>query len=482
MSGSTNPILGTSFGLTEAGFIRLRLEDIRTQILQDLQRRTGYQFDATPDTITGQFIDTFAEREAILWEQLEQLYFSMYPETAEGVSLDLAVSFAGITRLQARRTEVIGVMEAPEGTLVPVGTLALVDNEDQNRMMLFTNVTVSRNNFALLVLRVNDGATTALITINTIDYSVSAANPSAVATALAASINAGATAQATASGQVVVIKTVEDAAAFLSRWEGVTIQNVGSPGSFQGVDFNGYEVPVGALSRFVSVPAGVTRITNNTPGNPGRQRETDRELRLRYRDGTYRLGAATDPALRANLEELPGVSLVRIFSNRTNSTDADGRPPHSVEAVVTGGEDITVARTLYNLVASGIATHGNTTQVITDRYGVLRTVKFTRPQPLPIWITIAVTRAPEEELPTDFADLIRTAIVSLNDELLPGNDVYLDRIKSRYAGVAGIARSTITATTGTSSAPSGAYGTADIAVGPRSKPLFDANWITVTGP
>src|SRR4051812_37179632 len=93
-----------TYGLNSGGFVRMRLPEIRQLILSQLKIRTGYDFDDSPDSFTGQLIAVFSEELARLWEQAELTYLSPYPITAQGIPLDLAVSYAGVRRLEPARS------------------------------------------------------------------------------------------------------------------------------------------------------------------------------------------------------------------------------------------------------------------------------------------------------------------------------------------------------------------------------------------
>lgn len=48
-----------------------------------------------------------------------------------------------------------------------------------------------------------------------------------------------------------------------------------------------------------------------------------------------------------------------MYENRTNETDSEGRPPHSVEAVVDGGSNSDIAEQILATVSAGITTYGS---------------------------------------------------------------------------------------------------------------------------
>ena len=60
-------IADLEYGMLPTGFSRMRLPEIRQAIINSLQTKTGLTFETRPNSITGQFIDVFAEREAVIW-------------------------------------------------------------------------------------------------------------------------------------------------------------------------------------------------------------------------------------------------------------------------------------------------------------------------------------------------------------------------------------------------------------------------------
>jgi len=67
------------YGVLPTGFIKMRLPEIRAAIIADLKQRllaAGLPADiqTRPDSVLGLLIDTFAEREAALWNVAEGVY------------------------------------------------------------------------------------------------------------------------------------------------------------------------------------------------------------------------------------------------------------------------------------------------------------------------------------------------------------------------------------------------------------------------
>lgn len=76
-----------TFGLTAQGFKAKRLVDIQTDLENQLLAEFG-DINLDPQSIFGQQIGVFSKVLADLWENMEDVYFSQYPNFAEGISLD----------------------------------------------------------------------------------------------------------------------------------------------------------------------------------------------------------------------------------------------------------------------------------------------------------------------------------------------------------------------------------------------------------
>ncbi|WP_226041163.1 baseplate J/gp47 family protein [Natrinema sp. DC36] len=148
-----------------------------------------------------------------------------------------------------------------------------------------------------------------------------------------------------------------------------------------------------------SPPAGVDGTSNLYPtsdqsyndinGDPfvvGRGEEDDDSLRERARDSVSSGGDATVAALTSELlNEVSGVRSVTLYENKTNSTDVDGLPPYSFEAVVFGGDDREVAGAIFDKKAITSRDHGGahgTEQIITvtsESNGQQFDISYSRP-------------------------------------------------------------------------------------------------------
>lgn len=145
----------------------------------------------------------------------------------------------------------------------------------------------------------------------------------------------------------------------------------------------------GTITEIVTPIGGVTNVTNALDSSPGTETETDAALRIRFIASFRSGGGSSDEAIRAVLLQVAGVSEAFVVSNRSNSTDLEGRPPHSLEAIVRGGVDQAVLDALWTAIPAGIEAYGvNVSGTVTDSLGNPQPVAFTRPTNANIWVEV----------------------------------------------------------------------------------------------
>lgn len=480
-------------GVTPEGFVRPRLPEIRVEISEDLLARiraTGYSgtIETRPDSLFGLLIDTFAERETALWEQMEAVYFAMYPSSASGAQLDRAVSFTGVARLNAQPSSVYVMLYGVEGTVVPA--LSQVRNQvTQSLWQIETDITIgagAAGDASLRPLVANSTAYT--VTIDGVPYTYTSD-----ASATLSEILAGLAAQLAASGQTIS----SDAAVVRIRANGresfalqmsasLVVSQLGTPALASSVENGELTAEIGELAEIVTLVPGWNTVGNLQAASVGRLVETDAELRQRYRTGVYVLGAATLPAIEANLlDKVPGIQSVRVFENDTDLTDGIGRPPHSIHVVAEGGLDTDIAQTIFTYKAAGIDTHGAVVVEVLDAEGTEHTIRFDRPTPLYIWIEVVVTLLPSEEepFPPDGFTQIAQNLLAAGNALGVGQDVIWQRLLRAVHAVSGVSeadlRIAVTSSPLVTPAP-GDFESANITIADFEVPRFDLSRIEVT--
>jgi uncharacterized phage protein gp47/JayE len=116
-----------TYGLTDAGFVRMRLPDIKQEWEDALKAQFGNGIDLGGDSMFGQFVGIGSEREALWWELMEAVYYSAFPDHATGVPLALACAIVGVTPLKEMFSTVDVAITGDPGTVLTAGRMASVD-------------------------------------------------------------------------------------------------------------------------------------------------------------------------------------------------------------------------------------------------------------------------------------------------------------------------------------------------------------------
>lgn len=473
------------YGIGETGYVRMRMPEILSAMASAFKVRTGLDLDLTPRSVTGVLIGIAAEREAFLWELAEKVYLSSFPVTAVGSSLDLAVSYAGVRRIQASPSDARAVFVGDQGTVVPSGSVVestqLVEGSPlPPRFTLRDDVTIARENAAQITLRLP------VAVLNGVEYwidwqtfratvtATGVSTPEGVATSLKDQL-VGFGAGASVLGASV---SISSGSSFTSNWSTNIISDLlGSPGTLYAEDTGPIPAPSNSLTTIITPVTGWRFVTNINAARVGTDYEGDAELRHRYVTGVYRLGAGTVPSIKANLQQdIVGATSVEVYENTTLVTDGEGLPAKSIEVVIEGGDDLTIATRVYQLKPAGISTHGNTSVELIDSGGFVSTIYISRPEQRQIWLRATITTTPEETIPGNILEVVRQAMLDYGATLDVGENVYLQRVlASVFRATSGVASVDLTATVTAVGDPTpliGSYTSADIAIGTRQRAVF----------
>lgn len=470
--------------LTPEGFERARLPEIKADYDQRLADALG-PVNTNPDAILGQIQGIWAEGIDNINEALQDTYDAMYPFSAEGTSLDGAVAFVGLTRIPATATVVTGVAYGTEGTLIPSGVLAHVDIQ----YFSTSDVIISRANALDVIIEV-------VTVANSTAYNVFAGGVSATFTTgvaatkgqivagLAALLNTG---QFTAvvAGETLRLFSKDGVTPFAITVDAkLNITKRGSPVVFVASAVGARVVPVGALNSIDTPVSGWDSLSNLAAGVTGRNTETDTELRARHAISIRGTGSATVEAIKSRmLADVPEVTSISIYENRTSITDSGGIPPHAFESVISGGSDSDIREQLWLTKPAGIETYGNVSGSITDSQGDSQIVKFSRPVTKFGWLNISAAIYPEETLPTAAITSIKKAAVDYaNSNIGVGTDIIIQRFFGPiYAAVDGLGSLTITAAITTLVTDTPSFGSSNIPMGRAEIAVFSEDRINVTG-
>lgn len=484
--------MATTYGVTDDGFVRMRLPEIRSEIvaaLQDNLQAAGVTtaIETGTDSLFGIMFDTFAERFTSLWEQTEAVYAAMYPSTATGAMLDLASSFTGVTRLAAASSKGYVVLYGTEGTTVASG--ALLANSSTGaawEITAETEITADAAADVSIALAGTAAAGTYTATISGATYSYTADSSATAETILQGLADTISAANLTAARTGTTLRLYGDGSRAYSFAVNslLAITSIGSPVLAQTVETSTAGADAGTLTTITTATDGWTAVNNLADATAGRTTETDSELRARYSTGMYALGSATTASVVAKLKaDVLGVETAMAFENTTDETDSVGRPAHSLHVVVDGGLDEEVAAVIADNKPAGIATFGSVSRAITDSTtGLVTTINFSRPTPVYLWIKAVVTVLEDgQTFPDDGLSQIRAALLAKGQALGIGDDVRWQSFLGPCYGIDGVGEVALTFATSTdpSTAP-GAYASANVTIADYEQATFAIARIGVT--
>lgn len=205
--------------------------------------------------------------------------------------------------------------------------------------------------------------------------------------------------------------------------------------------------PAGTLTKIDTPIFGWQTVTNLLDAAPGRNEETDEQLRLRRRASTSTAGQSIVDAMYGALTNIPEVRQAKVYENDQDVIDANGLPPHSIYCIVEGGADADILDTIWLKKTAGTTTHGTTTGQVADSMGNPHTLKFSRPTDVNVWVTVNLHTRPG--WPTDGGQRIANALTawavvnqSIGEEVIhsrlfdPVNSVPGHSIDSLHIGIA----------------------------------------------
>ena len=161
---------------------------------------------------------------------------------------------------------------------------------------------------------------------------------------------------------------------------------------FRAKNIGNIEILPNTITTPVTIVLGV--ISVNNPGvaiTQGTNEETDAELRARRKASVSISNQGYTDGLQAALANLPDISRVNVYQNRSNSTDADGIPGHSIWVVVQGGTDAEIGAVMDNKVAGGVGMKGSQSVNVQQADGQVATYYFDRPSAQTLYVTLDIT-------------------------------------------------------------------------------------------
>lgn len=437
--------------LTSAGLVIESLEEIRDGLDSDLKSALGPQIDTTDGSVFGVVHGILAERLALIQEAVQAVHASQNPDAATGSSLASLCALTGTVPLLATEGTVTLTLTGDAATVVPAGSIAsTVVTEDQwvtdaEATLVALTAWASSTAYVVGDRRTNSGR---------------------------AYVCVGAGTSAGSGGPTTAVDSITDNTVIWDYiGEGAAAVDVAATAAETGP----IVATAGAITTVETPISGWSSVRNLLDATPGTDAESDEDLRVRREVELQAAGTSPQDAIRTDLAGVSGVTAVRVFMNVTDSTDADGVPPHSVEALVSGGTDAAIRTQLLASVAAGIRCHGTTSGTAVDAEGVSQTVAFSRPDEIEIYV-IADLVIDEDTYPADGDDQVKAAIVTYGDAQVTGKNAVSSALIAQVFSIPGVLEVT-DLFIGTAPAPASS---ATITIALRELAVFDTSRITVT--
>lgn len=430
-------------GISDQGFTIKRmteiLSDLRAEAVSLFQDQVspGDVVDVSDSSALGRLIALVTPSMVDLWEAAQQDYAAFDPNTATGIALDNLVALGGIIRQEQTFAVAQVILTGDTGTTVVLGaTVGSSVSSSQwtlNAPVTLNSVGVSGGSFTPLVVADN--------TVYSITYETNTTSNTITYTsgtgATASNIVAGMASVVTLShpsfsssinGGVLTISRVDP----FSTVNITTSANIGQTksqkvGEVRAVNPGPVSSEVNTITNILTPQLGFDSVTNPLPASGGRNVETDEELRSRFRETKFERAASTVDSIYSALIDLSTVEQVVVYENDTDTTDDKGIPAHSFMPIVLGGLSEEIAQAIWENKPMGIRSFGDTVIVIYDTQGFAHNIAFKRPEPVPIYITLNLTK--EATYPGSGDDDIRNAIIQFfEDNQGIGDDVVYSRL------------------------------------------------------
>lgn len=153
---------------------------------------------------------------------------------------------------------------------------------------------------------------------------------------------------------------------------------------------------------------GWQTVNNASDAAPGAPVESDAQLRARQIVSTANPSLTVLEGTLGAVLNVTGISAAKSYENPTNSTDANGLPPHSFAIVAQGGDATAIAQAIADHKTPGTQTVGTTTITVFDNHGMPLAIHFYRPTTATIGVQI--TLAAGVGWSTDFEAPIAAAV------------------------------------------------------------------------
>lgn len=346
--------------LNELGYHRPSYDELLEDAVQLAKNLFGEDIETSEQTPLGKFIRIIVYSLADSYQDLENIYYARFPNTATGISLDRLCIFAGISRNPATYAEYQATVTGDAGTEV----------------------------YELIVC---------------------GENPE------------------------IVFHNVEP---FMIGEDGTALV------TFQCDTLGGAGNSI-TINEIVNPVANVSSVGDSMQTQVADEVESDYDLRRRFSQALEGDGGSSLKAIRASVLQVPSIKSVSIVENATNDYDEEGRPPHSFETYVYGGEDQgqAIAEAIFDVKPAGIQTVGDEAVTVIDASGNNQVINFS--YATNIYVNVHVVIRIDDEFPANGEAQIQANIADRINGLDLGDSLILSTLYGCAYRVGGVPEVTV---------------------------------------
>jgi uncharacterized phage protein gp47/JayE len=477
------------YGLTKYGFV-VKRGDIILQGLHDGLKAAFPQINLSVKTVNSVLSTLVAEEAADLWTLAAGVYYAFYPQTAEGQSLDNTCEINAITRLGQTASKAVLSVKGTEGTEIPDTFIAQKENT-AIQFQATESIIITKDLTNKLILEITDDPPPAdtdyIIVINDHTVIVNSQSLSKIelAEAISNEINSltdllqvSSELPSPQDGSFTILSNDLDTPFVAAPDSKFTINDFWCPIHSKCTQVGAIAALSGTINEIVTPVFGLDSVTNFLDAEEGREIEIDTALRQRRYENVRVVGAATVEAIRARiLNEVDGVLQCKVYENDEDEPDTEGRPPHSDEALVLGGDDQEIAEKYWLVKAGGIKTFGSTSVLIYDSMDNPHTISFSRPVPVYIWLRL--TLVTDSSFPPNGQQQITNGILETGVQSFGiGDDVLIQKFYCPIYQVPGVVSALVEIAATYDLTPPTAYVTTNIPIDQREASALDSSRIT----
>ncbi|MGR7271946.1 baseplate J/gp47 family protein [Klebsiella aerogenes] len=184
----------------------------------------------------------------------------------------------------------------------------------------------------------------------------------------------------------------------------------------------------GTVNKINTPTRGWSSANNPQAATVGTAAEKDSELRIRQSQSVALASITPFEAVDGAIANIKGVTRHKLYENDQDVPDANGLPPHSIAAIVEGGDATEIANTIRGVKDQGTTPYGSTIISVPDKYGSPHPVGFSRPVDVPIFVSITIE--PLTGYTSQVGNEIKAAVAAYINSLAIGANVVISRVYS----------------------------------------------------